>query len=141
MTKSIDELLNLVNNKDVKKSKRKPDDKTVMQFISEFNIESGTEAVPNYVIFYYFRMLWNKENNRNKAKRAIFFDTFSRHFPHDRTYVQRYYLLKPGIFDLSEEMLKEAKNYDKTNWSKKPKKVQSRISAVDVQASGGSDRD
>lgn len=132
MNKSIKELLNLVNNKEVSKSKRKPDDKSVMNFISGFGIEAGTQSVPNYLIFYYYRMVWNPDQNRSKAKRATFFDTFSRHFPNDRITKQRFYLLKEGLFDTSETMLKEAKKYDKENWSKRPKKVQARLSPIDV---------
>ena len=122
--KSIEELLDLINsskNKDSKSVVAKLD-KTVASFINELNIESGTQAVPNSLIFYYYRMLWKPEER--KIKKIMFFKSFSQKMPAYRHGQQRFYMLTAGIFDLSK--FEEAERYDKSYWPKKeakPKKL------------------
>lgn len=116
MGKSIEELLKLIEEKP--KSSRKPreDNKNVMEFISSLGIESGTEAIPNYLIFYIYRCIWNPEEQKRKAKKITFFQTFSKHFPDYRKNKQRFYMLKEGLFDVNEDVLKAARQYDKQHW-------------------------
>jgi hypothetical protein len=118
---SIEDLLNLIN--DSKKNKESKSssvrlDKSVQNFIEELKIEPGTQAVPNSLIFYYYRMIWKVD--QRKVKKIMFFRSFSQKLPNYRHGQQRFYMIKPNIFDLSK--LEEAESYDKTYWSKKETK-------------------
>jgi hypothetical protein len=125
MTKSIEELLKLIEEKP-KARKVKSDNKDVMDFISQMNIKSGSRVVPNYLIFYIYRCVWCPENAKRKAKKITFFQTFSKHFPDYRKNKQRYYMLESEIFEVNEEVLKAARQYDKQHWQSK--KTQKKIS-------------
>jgi hypothetical protein len=126
MSKTVEELLKLV--KDRPKTGRKPreENRDVLAFIQEMGIESGTHAVPNFLIFYAYRMLWNPDSKR-KAKKITFFQTFGKHFPDYRHQDQRFYMLKEGLFEVNEEVLKAARIYDKQHWQ--AKKVQKKVPA------------
>lgn len=126
MGKSIEELLKLIEEKPKSARKQKEDHKDVMEFIRELGIESGTQAVPNYLIFYVYRSLWRADQPKKKAKKITFFQTFGRHFPDYRKNHQRFYMLKEGLFEVNEELLKAAKNYDKQHWQ--AKKAQKKVS-------------
>lgn len=126
MEKSIEELLKLVQEKSSSKVKTRPENKDVLEFINELGIESGTQAIPNYLIFYIYRSVWRVDQPKRKAKKITFFQTFGKHFPDYRKNDQRYYMLKEGLFEVSEELLKAAKQYDKQHW--KSKKAQKKVS-------------
>jgi len=126
MGRSIEELLKLVEEKPKFSRKRKEDHRDVLDFISEVGIESGTQAVPNYLIFYIYRSIWRVDQPKKKAKKITFFQTFGRHFPDYRKNDQRFYMLKEGLFDVNEELLKAAKQYDKQHWQSK--KAQKKVS-------------
>lgn len=126
MGKSIEELLKLIEEKPKSARKQKENHKDVMEFIRELGIESGTQAVPNYLIFYVYRSLWRADQPKKKAKKITFFQTFGRHFPDYRKNHQRFYMLKEGLFEVNEELLKAAKNYDKQHWQ--AKKAQKKVS-------------
>lgn len=125
MGKSIEELLKLIEEKPKSSRKSKEDHKDVIDFIKELEIESGTQAVPNYLIFYVYRCIWRVDQPKKKAKKITFFQTFGRHFPDYRKNHQRFYMLKEGLFDVNEELLKTAKNYDKQHWQ--AKKTQKKV--------------
>lgn len=125
MAKSIEELLKLIEERPKSSKKPREDHKDVMEFISELGIESGTQAVPNYLIFYVYRSLWRADQLKKKAKKITFFQTFGRHFPDYRKNHQRFYMLKEGLFKVNEELLKTAKNYDKQYWQ--AKKAQKKV--------------
>lgn len=126
MGKSIEELLKLIEEKPKSSKKPKEDHKDVVDFIGELGIESGTQAVPNYLIFYVYRCIWRVDHPKKKAKKITFFQTFGRHFPDYRKNHQRFYMLKEGLFDVNEELLKAAKHYDKQHWQ--AKKAQKKVS-------------
>lgn len=126
MKKSIEDLLKLIEEKPKTSKKQKEDNKDVLEFIKDLGIESGTQAVPNYLIFYIYRSIWRVDQVKKKAKKITFFQTFGRHFPDYRKNHQRYYMLKEGIFDVNEEVLKAAKQYDKQHWQNK--KTQKKVS-------------
>lgn len=125
MTKelSIEELLNKAKET-TKKRLRIENHPNVLRFIKETGLEPGTQVVPTYVIFWFYRNQWNNGGGdaASKAKRTTFFRTFNKNFPTYRKKDQRYYLIKEGVITVNEETLKEAKTYDKKYWSKKPKK-------------------
>lgn len=126
MKKSIEDLLKLIEEKPKTSKKQKEDNKDVLEFIKDLGIESGTQAVPNYLIFYVYRSIWRVDQVKKKAKKITFFQTFGKHFPDYRKNHQRYYMLKEGIFDVNEEVLKAAKQYDKQHWQNK--KTQKKVS-------------
>jgi hypothetical protein len=119
MGKSIEELLKLIEEKPKSTKKQREDNRNVIGFIEEFRIESGTCAVPNYLIFYVYRCVWKQDESKKKAKKITFFQTFGKKFPDFRKNRQRYYMLKEGLFDVNEEVLKTAKQYDKQHWQSK----------------------
>lgn len=136
MTKSIEELLKIVNERPSKNRKIKEDHRDVMDFINELNIESGTQAVPTYLIFYFYRSLWKPDNTKRKAKKITFFQTFGRYFNDFRENTQRYYLLKEGLFNVTEDVIKAAKQYDKQYWQSK--KTQKKVSTSEQEGSTNS---
>jgi predicted nucleotide-binding protein (sugar kinase/HSP70/actin superfamily) len=125
MGKSIEELLKLIEEKPVSKRKTREENRDVLDFIKDLGIESGTQAIPNYLIFYIYRSVWRVDQQKRKAKKITFFQTFSKHFPDYRKNSQRFYMIKEGLFDVNEELLKAAKLYDKQHW--KSKKAQKKV--------------
>jgi hypothetical protein len=130
MSKSIEELLKLVQGRAATGRKQPSENKSTLQFIEELGIEAGTDVVPNYLIFYVYRQIW-QENAHGKAKKITFFQTFGKHLPDYRHGKQRFYMVKEGIFDVNEEVLKKAELYDRQYWGKKEvhKKVRPHIEA------------
>lgn len=129
MGKTIEELLKLIEEKPKNVRKPKEDNRDVLDFIKDLGIESGTQAVPNYLIFYVYRSIWRADQPKKKAKKITFFQTFGRHFPDYRKNHQRYYMLKAGIFEVTDEVLKIARQYDKQHWQSK--KTQKKVSALE----------
>jgi hypothetical protein len=127
MGKSIEELLKLIEEKPKSGKKPRQDSRDVLDFINDLRIESGVQAVPNYLIFFIYRSIWKPDQSKKKAKKITFFQTFGKHFPDYRKNSQRYYMLKEGIFNVNEDMLKAAKQYDKQHWQNK--KAQKKFSA------------
>jgi hypothetical protein len=125
MGKSIEELLKLIEEKPRSERKPKEDNRDVLDFMNDLGIESGTEAIPNYLIFFIYRCIWKPDQSKKKAKKITFFQTFGKHFPDYRKNRQRYYMLKQGLFNVNEELLKAAKQYDKQHWQNK--KLQKKV--------------
>ena len=125
MGKSIEELLKLIEEKPRSERKPKEDNRDVLDFMNDLGIESGTEAIPNYLIFFIYRCIWKPDQSKKKAKKITFFQTFGKHFPDYRKNRQRYYMLKQGLFNGNEELLKAAKQYDKQHWQNK--KLQKKV--------------
>lgn len=93
----------------------------VLRFMSETGLEAGTQAVPTYVLFWYYRNVWPGDRHY-KAKKIVFFRTLSQKgIPQYRVGKQRYYLIKEGLIELTDEVIKQAKIYDKQFWAKKEK--------------------
>lgn len=132
MSKSIEELLKLVQNRESSARKVPSENKSTLQFIEELGVEAGTHAVPNYLIFYVYRQIW-QENANGKAKKITFFQTFGKHLPDYRHGNQRFYMIKEGIFDVNEEVLKKAELYDRQYWGKK--EVQKKVRSHDEAGS------
>jgi hypothetical protein len=129
MGKSIEELLKLIEEKPKNSKKIRQDNRDVLDFIQDMSIESGTQAVPNYLIFYIYRTIWRVDQQKRKAKKITFFQTFGKHFPDYRKNNQRFYMLKEGLFNVNEELLKAAKQYDKQHWQNK--KAQKKVSTLE----------
>lgn len=123
MSKSIEELLALVKSRPAATKKDRPENTNVLDFIEDLGIESGTQKVPNFVIFYVYRKIWGQEFASRKVKKITFFQTFGKHFPDYRVGSQRFYLLKEGLFDVTDDLKIAAEQYDKQYWSSSKKKV------------------
>lgn len=110
------------SKKENKSSKRIYESKSVDHFIKDFNIQSGTAKIENEVLFYYYRIVFSPEYNRSKVNKDMFFKVMHGLFPSLRKGHQRYFLLQDGIFNINDEIIKKAKEYDKTHWQKKRQK-------------------
>lgn len=110
---SIDELLAAVKENSTKKKKRFENHTNTLRYIKEMGLEAGTKAVPNYVIYWHYRTIWDGSDGRYKANKVVFFRTFAKKFPCYRHGKQRFYLLKEGCIELNDKVLEEAKFYDK----------------------------
>lgn len=113
---NIDELLAIAQSEKVKKTKELSSN--VRLFVKEMNIETGSVKIPNSLIFYTYRKVWENEE-RNKVKKITFFQNLSKLFKNYRVGKQRYYLLNSSSFDLS--LKEKAEEYDRQCWSKKTK--------------------
>lgn len=122
MSNNIDDLLKLLETRGEEKGKNKTCHpvKEVVDFVEEMKIEAGTTAVPNYLIFYYYRNIWKPEAVRRKVKKITFFQSLNKLLPDYRHGNQRFYMVNDGIFDLK---LKEAaETYDRQHWRKEKSK-------------------
>lgn len=118
---SIDDLLKVVEGKK-RSSKKVEDNSNVRRYIEEVGWEAGTTAIPNYVIFWHYRNEW-KCDRHYKTNKIVFFRCFSKKFPAFRKNTQRFYLLNDNVIKLTDEVIREAKIYDKQFWKKEaPKK-------------------
>ena len=96
-----------------KKPRRRIEENTnVKRFIDECKIQPGTVAFPNYVLFWYYRTQWPGDRH-NKAKKIVFFRTFSKQFTSHRIGSQRFYLLDDSFLKLTEEVKEQAMIYEK----------------------------
>lgn len=117
MKLSIDELVKIAENAKSKNERVRGETtlhKSVDRFIKEFNVTSGITYVPNYVIFYTYRVRWQGMVADQKTNKIVFFRTFNKRFKQKRIGKQRRYLLDGSVFDLTREGLEEAKHYDRT---------------------------
>lgn len=111
---TIEELLAAVQERASKPKKKKIENHSnTLRYIEEMGLESGTQAVPNYVIYWHYRAIWKGSDRRYKANKIVFFRTFCKKFKSHRVGSQRFYLLKEGAIELSADILKEALSYDK----------------------------
>jgi hypothetical protein len=122
---SVEELLAKVTE-NTKPRRRIENNTNVLRFIDETKLEAGTQAVPTYVIFWYYRNVWPGDRHY-KAKKIVFFRTFNKKFPQYRVGKQRYYLLKEGVIELNDEVIKQAKIYDKQFWARKEKEAPAEV--------------
>lgn len=97
---------------------------SVDRFISDKNIETGLTKIPNYLIYYNYRLCWTDSHKKKKVNKIVFFRTFNKKFTAYRTGKQRYYLLDKKSFDLSRESILKAKNFqERENEEKKKREV------------------
>jgi hypothetical protein len=108
-----------------------------IKYMEAVGWEAGTMAIPTYVIFWHYRTQYTGTHIHSKVSKTPFFRTFNKRIPSFRKNHQRYYLVKEGIIELTPELLKDCKAYDRQHWQKKPRKKKT------VQLSGqeGNDAD
>jgi hypothetical protein len=114
---NVDELIKLAEKAEEKKKSSRSrgehkEHSSVSRFIREFGVRPGTDLVPNYVIFYTYRVKWKGLPPEKKTNKINFFRAFNKQFTQKRTGRQRYYLLDGSTFDTSREGIEEAKFYE-----------------------------
>jgi len=78
-------------------------DDTILRFIQYFGLIRGMQKVPNYVLYYLYRVKYKIYGK--KVKLTEFFRHFKKHFEDRRSGNQRYYLI--GGLEVTEELKKE----------------------------------
>lgn len=117
---SIEELLEKATQTE-KKRRRCENNTNVNKYIDATGWTAGKVAIPTYLIFWHYRMIYKGCHDINKANKTVFFRTFGKKFPSHRKNKQRFYLLNDGIIEVTAENLKAAKAYDNQYWQKKAK--------------------
>jgi len=115
---TLQELLLIVEEGDSEKSPSfiAEESSPISRFIKEFNIRSGLDRIPLYVIYYAYR-----EKFMGDLSKIEFFRQFKKVFTQRRTGKQRVYLLDKSSFDMSREGILNAEfhNKDKKKWLKR----------------------
>jgi len=95
--------------------------KHLIRFIDDLGIKEGEDRIPNYLIYYTYKVKWTNYKNDYKMSKIEFFRQLNKLFTSYRLGRQRYYLLDKKSFDLSRETDMDAKFYDKKYQNKKKK--------------------
>lgn len=115
--KELEELLNLLQeveaNVEVEESGC-----SFEKFIGVNGIRSGSERVPNYLIYYTYK---HDPNIKDHYGKTHFFRLMSKRFESVRTGKQRCYLLDGSAFDLTRQGKLKAKHYDEEERREKEK--------------------
>lgn len=93
---------------------------SVLDYIKDKGIASGSIKVPNSVIFYDYRVNYPKQHNNKKVGRVSFFHTFAQHFTQVRSGTTRYYMLNIDL-DKNDDFIARAKAYS-SNYTKTKRK-------------------
>ena len=107
---TIEELLGIVTTDGTTISNLRDDKSNTAEYIREQGITDGNFLVPNYVIYYNYRKDWRPQGK--KLSKIGFLRKFSVVFESHRKTNVRYYLLEPDPFDLTEQGLARAKDFD-----------------------------
>ena len=107
---TLQELLLIVEEGDSEKSPSfiAEESSPISRFIKEFNIRSGLDRIPLYVIYYAYR-----EKFMGDLSKIEFFRQFKKVFTQRRTGKQRVYLLDKSSFDMSREGILNAEFHNK----------------------------
>lgn len=108
----LQDLLDLLEEKEPEKAPDLPVDSEISGFINEYKIRSGTCRIPTYVIYYTY-----KEKYDGELSKIQFFREFKKEFIQRRTGKQRVYLLDASSFDMSRDNLIEAEFHNKDSKS------------------------
>lgn len=87
------------------------------RFVAELGIRSGTDRVPNYLIYTLYCQKYKDVYGRNH-----FFRLMNSQFKAVRTGRQRSYMLDGSTLDLSKEAKLKAKHYDREKRQEKQQK-------------------
>ncbi len=98
------------------------------KFIEEVGLKTAPDRIPNYIVFYTYRILWEGVAHNKKVNKIKFFRALNKRFKSARDGRMRYYMLDATAFDMTREGKLKAKHYDekyqkriKEKSSKKPK--------------------
>ena len=118
---TIEQLMEIAST-DRKAVSNLTDDKSnIMEYIREQEITDGCTLVPNFLVYYDYCRNWKPAGK--KLSKIGFLRKFSVVYNSKRTKDTRYYLLNEEAFDISEEALYEAKQFDKRYRNKIEKKT------------------
>jgi hypothetical protein len=122
MSATVEDLLKLLEEPDESPvSSRSVDDSKIGDFIESYFITAGFDRLPNYVIYYTYKVKYGGE-----LSKIEFFRQMAKKFEQKRTGKQRVYMLDVRSFDLSREGLIEAEffaeSHKRKNSGKKEKK-------------------
>lgn len=106
---TLQELIDLIGE-DSEKSPNLHQDNKLQDFYDKLNIRAGVDRIPNYIIYYTYKVGYKGE-----LSKIEFFRQFKKDFIQVRTGKQRSYMLDGESFNLTEEGKIEAKFYDKEN--------------------------
>lgn len=118
---TIEELIGIVTQDGRSISTLKDDKSNVRDFLKEYGIKDGASLIPNYLVYYVYCKNWNPTGK--KLSKIGFLRKLSVVFESKRSNNTRYYLLDQEVFDLSEESLNDAKQFDRRYRSKVTKKI------------------
>lgn len=132
-TKSIEELLKLVEktldgdlaekkedketaesvsifnpNRKIKKLRKSKYRNNVVKFLGEKGIKSGKVKVPTHRLFYEYRVNFQKDNRALKASSVEFSRILADYFDKYRDGRQRYFLIN-DVLDMSEEVMEKSR--------------------------------
>jgi hypothetical protein len=106
----LQDLLELIEEKDSEKSPDLLSKKELQDFYDKYKIRDGIERVPNYVIYYTYKVKY-----KGYMSKIEFFRQLKKNFIQVRTGKQRCYLLDGESFDMSREGKLEASFFSKGN--------------------------
>jgi len=110
MSATVEDLLKLLEESDESpaSSISQVDDSKIDDFIGAYFITDGPCRIPNYVIYYTYKVSYG--GNLSKIE---FFRQLKKKFEQRRTGKQRVYMLDENSFDMSREGLIEAEFFAK----------------------------
>lgn len=116
----IDEWLRIASSEapsTQEKKKRKDNNLSVKKYIEDLNITPGNMSIPNYVFYYHYLTTWEekyKDQGFHKANKIVFFRILNQTLnSKTRTGKQRFYLISPESFQITEELLQKAEAHEK----------------------------
>lgn len=113
--KQLEELLDLLQEVEAQ-AEVENSECSFEKFVTEFEIRSGADRIPNYLIFSLY-----EQNTKTPYGRNHFFRLMNKRFKSVRTGRQRAYMLDGSAFDLTREGKLKAKHYDKEKRIEKQK--------------------
>ena len=121
MELTVEQLLEIVAKDGRSLSNLTDDNSNVGNFVREHGVKDGPALIPNYVVYFTYCRKWKPTGQ--KLSKIGFLRKFSIAFESKRTKSTRYYLLTEEAFDISEEALNEARQFDKRYRTKASKKA------------------
>ena len=107
---TLEELMELVNKDGSSASTLNDDNSNVKHFIRELGLHDGNVLVPNFVVYEHYRRVWRPKGK--KLGKIDFLRKMAKVFETARKKHTRYFKLNKGVFDTSEEGIKNAKEHD-----------------------------
>lgn len=131
---TFEELMELVDKDSSTSPTLNDDTSNVKHFIRELGIHDGPILVPNFVVYEHYKRRWRPKSK--KLSKIAFLRRMTKLFETKRKKHTRYFKLNKGVFDTTEEGIKNAKEHDERHRRKKKKeaeqKKQSKISSVET---------
>ena len=115
---TLEDLLMLLDDEDSERSPIVLEDtyeNDVQEFVNVMKVYEGLDKIPNFVIYYTYKSLFN-----GKSSKIDFFRKFNKlGYTQSRTGKMRYYLLDRSSFDMTDEGKIKAEFFEKEEEIKK----------------------